>query len=119
MGHFVVTFPGAFHQGYNTGDNIFEARNFSSPGWPQWAKKNLGQYCDERCNELLVNIRLDNLLRKVCLQCFSCSDSFLQSASQSGFQSGRRADIKAKVPKGFESFLHTLSKMGCVSYLTI
>ncbi len=65
VGHFVVTFPGAFHQGYNTGDNIFEARNFSSPGWPQWAKNNLGQYCVKRCKDLLVNVRLDELLKKV------------------------------------------------------
>jgi hypothetical protein len=68
-----VTFPGAFHQGYNTGANVFEARNFASPGWPQWAGNKLGKYC-RQCREALLHEKLDNIL-KVCVYALRCDRS--------------------------------------------
>jgi hypothetical protein len=64
VGHFVVTFPGAFHQGYNTGSNIFEARNFESRDWRDWAKKTLVlPYC-AGCKANKLHDMLDVLMRK-------------------------------------------------------
>jgi histone demethylase JARID1 len=42
-GHFMVTFPQAFHGGFSTGFNVGEAVNFAAPDWLTF-----GQLCSER-----------------------------------------------------------------------
>lgn len=38
-GEFIVTFPAAYHAGFNTGFNVAEAVNFAIPSWLPWARR--------------------------------------------------------------------------------
>ena len=44
QGEFVVTFPGAYHAGFNTGTNLAEAVNVAIPEWLPHAKKAVAAY---------------------------------------------------------------------------
>jgi len=38
IGEMIMTFPGAFHFGFNLGDNLAEAANFASISWIDYGK---------------------------------------------------------------------------------
>jgi hypothetical protein len=43
-GEFVVTFPGSFHAGFNTGFNVAEATNFGTEAWLPHGRRSLDDY---------------------------------------------------------------------------
>jgi histone demethylase JARID1 len=43
-GEFMITFPQAFHAGFNHGFNCAEAVNFATPDWIKWGAKAQAQY---------------------------------------------------------------------------
>ena len=44
-GHFVITGPAVFHQGYNEGYNIAEAVNFGIPSWKPFLTNTSSCFC--------------------------------------------------------------------------
>ena len=45
----IITFPFAYHQGYNTGPNISEEMTYASDRWEIFPKNNLYRRCHEKC----------------------------------------------------------------------
>lgn len=45
IGEFIITFPGAYHSGYNQGYNCAEAVNFASPSWIPHGRKSVNCVC--------------------------------------------------------------------------
>jgi len=56
-GEFVITFPGAYHAGFNHGFNIAEATNFATPKWIEMGRK--ARSCV--CRPFSVRIDMDLL----------------------------------------------------------
>lgn len=67
-GEFVITFPGAYHGGFNTGLNCAEAVNFAPADWLRFAPLSLERYRSFRKPPLLSH---EWLLLKVCPACHS------------------------------------------------
>jgi len=44
-GEFIVTFPQAYHAGFNQGLNCCEAVNFATPDWLPWGAHAMARYC--------------------------------------------------------------------------
>eukprot|EP01032_Pedospumella_encystans_P010296 gene10296-12047_t len=66
-GEFVVTFPGAYHGGFNHDFNIAEATNFATPRWLELGRKATRCVC--RPHSVYINIdELETLYRRNCLQ---------------------------------------------------
>jgi histone demethylase JARID1 len=43
-GSFVVTFPDAYHAGFNSGFNVAEAVNFAAPNWLPFGSSSVVRY---------------------------------------------------------------------------
>lgn len=43
-GNFIITFPGAYHAGFNHGVNCAEAVNFAPPDWLRFAHASVERY---------------------------------------------------------------------------
>lgn len=66
-GEFVVTFPGAYHGGFNHDFNIAEATNFATPRWLELGRRATRCVC--RPHSVYINIdELDTLYRRNCLK---------------------------------------------------
>ncbi|GMF22320.1 unnamed protein product [Phytophthora fragariaefolia] len=64
---FIVTFPSAYHAGFNNGFNCAEAVNFATVDWLPWGAKSLRKYREFRklpvfCHEALVCTLADTLV---------------------------------------------------------
>eukprot|EP01032_Pedospumella_encystans_P011115 gene11115-12952_t len=66
-GEFVVTFPGAYHGGFNHDFNLAEATNFATPRWLELGRKATRCVC--RPHSVYINIdELETLYRRNCLK---------------------------------------------------
>ena len=61
-GDIMITFPGAYHCGFNHGYNIAESTNFASPQWPKFGKS-YGEPCT--CRHDAVNIVVDDVAEAI------------------------------------------------------
>ena len=52
-GSFVITFPNAYHAGFNTGFNCAEAVNFGPPDWLPWGTDIAEKYRQAACCKVL------------------------------------------------------------------
>ena len=52
-GSFVITFPNAYHAGFNTGFNCAEAVNFGPPDWLPWGTDIAEKYRQATCCRVL------------------------------------------------------------------
>jgi histone demethylase JARID1 len=43
-GSFIVTFPDAYHAGFNSGFNVAEAVNFAAPDWLPFGSSSVVRY---------------------------------------------------------------------------
>ncbi|XP_065321391.1 uncharacterized protein LOC135928855 [Gordionus sp. m RMFG-2023] len=59
-GEFMITFPYAYHQGYNHGFNCAESTNFASIRWIEYGKR--ATLCS--CSSDMVRIGMDSFVRK-------------------------------------------------------
>lgn len=63
-GSFVITFPNAYHAGFNTGFNVAEAVNFGPPDWLRWGSYIVEKYRREgRPATLSMDALLISLVR--------------------------------------------------------
>ena len=53
-GSFVITFPNAYHAGFNTGFNCAEAVNFGPPDWLPWGTDIAEKYRQAACCRALL-----------------------------------------------------------------
>ena len=60
-GEFMLTYPLAYHQGYNLGFNCAESVNFATEGWLEWGDR--ADVC--RCRKSSVKIDVDDMRRKI------------------------------------------------------
>jgi len=68
-GEFVVTFPCAYHGGFNTGLNCAEAVNFASPDWLRFGSQSVQRFQSFRKQPVLSH---SWLLLKVCPSVVVC-----------------------------------------------
>ncbi|WIA15535.1 hypothetical protein OEZ85_002169 [Tetradesmus obliquus] len=63
-GSFIVTFPDAYHAGFNSGFNVAEAVNFAAPDWLPFGSSSVVRYrCESRYmtfshDAMLINVRM-------------------------------------------------------------
>mmetsp|Transcript_22813 Transcript_22813/g.73414 ORF Transcript_22813/g.73414 Transcript_22813/m.73414 type:complete len:556 (+) Transcript_22813:102-1769(+) len=55
-GDFVITYPGCFHFGFNSGVNVAEATNFATPSWIPVGRR--ARYCKCRSDSVRIDMRL-------------------------------------------------------------
>lgn len=81
-GEFVVTFPGAYHGGFNHDFNIAEATNFATQRWLELGRKATRCVC--RPHSVYINIdELETLYRRSCLKAKAIKKEHSHSKSQS------------------------------------
>ncbi|CAI5733936.1 unnamed protein product [Hyaloperonospora brassicae] len=81
---FIVTFPSAYHAGFNTGFNCAEAVNFATVDWLPWGAKSLRKYREFRklpvfCHEALVCTLAESVVDGSSFE-FENTESFLLPA---------------------------------------
>ncbi|CAI5724495.1 hypothetical protein KXD40_000932 [Peronospora effusa] len=81
---FIVTFPSAYHAGFNTGFNCAEAVNFATIDWLPWGAKSLRKYREFRklpvfCHDALVWTLAETLVDSSSFD-FEHTESFLLPA---------------------------------------
>lgn len=83
---FVVTFPSAYHAGFNNGFNCAEAVNFATLDWLPWGAKSLRKYREFHklpvfCHEALVSTLVETLVDGSSFD-FELTESYLLPAVQ-------------------------------------
>ncbi|CAH0482165.1 unnamed protein product [Peronospora belbahrii] len=81
---FIVTFPSAYHAGFNNGFNCAEAVNFATVDWLPWGAKSLRKYREFRklpvfCHEALVCTLVETLVDSSTFD-YEHTESFLLPA---------------------------------------
>jgi jumonji domain-containing protein 2 len=105
-GEFVITFPGAYHAGFNHGFNLAEATNFATPSWLPLGRK------ARRCVCRPHSVHIDVAELEVLYQCKVARESALHpptivfraacadSSGRPGKKAGRAiADVASKGSK--------------------
>lgn len=107
-GEFVVTFPGAYHAGFNHGFNVAEATNFATPRWLELGRK--AKRCVCRPHSVFINMdELETIYRRKVIA---------ETANSVGYD-----DPRSSVPSCGESCIQRehytkgeKSTAGCSSY---
>ena len=93
-GEFVVTFPGAYHGGFNHDFNIAEATNFATPRWLELGRKATRCVC--RPHSVYINIdELETLYRRNCLK----AKAVKKEGARKKFTSKPTASFHTTTPK--------------------
>ena len=91
-GEFIVTFPRAYHAGFNQGYNLAEAVNFAPPSWLEMGRKCVDHYSYMRrycvfCHDELVckmATNAEKLTLQVCLLLSALKIKIFRNTGESG-----------------------------------
>ncbi|KAF6266335.1 JmjC-domain-containing protein [Scenedesmus sp. NREL 46B-D3] len=80
-GSFVVTFPDAYHAGFNSGFNVAEAVNFAAPDWLPFGSSSVVRYrCESRYMTFSHDAMLINLVREAVAAAAAAAADAVQAA---------------------------------------
>ncbi|WIA35737.1 hypothetical protein OEZ86_004139 [Tetradesmus obliquus] len=85
-GSFIVTFPDAYHAGFNSGFNVAEAVNFAAPDWLPFGSSSVVRY---RCESRYMTFSHDAMLINVGVECATCGGDLSLAAVVSDADPGR------------------------------
>jgi jumonji domain-containing protein 2 len=118
-GEFVITFPGAYHAGFNHGFNLAEATNFATPSWLPLGRK------ARRCVCRPHSVHIDVAELEVLYQCKVAQESALHpptivfraaSAGSSGSPGKKMGPIAADVVSTGSKSLSAVPSSGRIAW---
>ncbi|KAL3672242.1 hypothetical protein V7S43_002902 [Phytophthora oleae] len=119
---FIVTFPSAYHAGFNNGFNCAEAVNFATMDWLPWGAKSLQKYRQFRklpvfCHEALVCTLAETLVDGSAFDFDHAKTSLLPAVEQllQEYQEFQRRVDESEVPVGKRELMAEYEKHGAIA----